>query len=633
MPRRAEYSRTPQPDNETVAPRLQRIGIRRVTAADGGKVYASTLDPGRYRCGALVAELADAWVDYIDLTRLGYGSASNFRAAVEKFASYVDEHCPRAEQASLARPYPDLAALLREWVRTLPAGAAEGSRRPWLWAGCVRKLMQFHAQGDGAALSEGLTRFLAAPNRVRYGAENELDEFTRREKQELVRAAWADVRALEARLAEGRALIAAAQGHPADHGWIDPASLLRALAEGTVPFEQARQHIPRMDRWTPELRDLVERHARLAPRQYWFTVLVALASLLYPRHEDLQAFRVLLIAATGHAPEEITNLALDDVEFTPTGVQLTFTKYRARRIRHREFSGKATSAHPDSGRLNTPELLRRLLAVTERARATVQPPHRGLFVTGHVRVTGQLVIETYAPRASRSCFGQWVTSHGIKISPPADVRRLRKSVKVEKAIAMRGVVSDIADDHTAQTFLGHYAHGTTLHVLSGQVVNQAQHSWLEAAVSGPVLVADEPADALAEPETRAALDLSEQQAEQIISGQLDMGVTSCRDPFASPYSARGDLCSVAPLRCLECRNAIILPSNLPQLLLFAQHLQRLRRRLSPQHFHALWGQSQINLNAAIAERTPAELDTARRQIADQGLALQLPLAATTEFDL
>ena len=631
MPRRAEYRRVVQPDAEK-AP-LERIGIRQVTAADGGRLFTTELDPGRYRCGTLVAELADAWVDYIALKRLGHGSASSFRAAVRKFASYVDEHCPRAEQASLVRAEPDLAALAREWMRTLRATAAEGSRRPWLWSTCLRTLMQFHAQGDGAELSEGLARLLTAPNKVRYGADNELDEFSRQEKQSLVRAAWADVRALEARLAHGRTLIAAARGHPADHGWAEPASLLRALADGTIAFDDARPHIPRMQQWTPELRDLVERHAWIEPRQYWFTVLVALAALLYPRHEDLQAFRVLLVAATGHAPEEITDLAVDDVEFTPGGVQLTFTKYRARRIRHREFSGKTTAAHADSGRLNTPELLRRLLAVTEQARATERSKHPGVFVTGHVRVTGVLVIEPFAPRAPRARFGRWVASHRISVSAPADVRRLRKSVKVEKAIAMRGVVSDIADDHAVQTFLGHYAHGTTLHVLSGQVVNQAQRSWLETAVAGPVLIADDPADALAEPGTRAALNLSAQEAEHVISGQLDMGVTSCRDPFASPYSAPGDLCSVAPLRCLECRNAVILPSNLPQLLMFAEHLHRLRQRLSPPHFYLLWGQSQANLTAALAERTPAEIATARRQITDQGLTLHLPLAATTEFDL
>jgi hypothetical protein len=170
MPRRAEYRRVPQPDTEK-AP-LKRIGIRQVTAADGGRLFTTALDPGGYRCGTLVAELADAWVDYIALNRLGHGSASSFRAAVRKFASYVDDHCPRAEQASLVRVEPDLAALAREWMRTLRAAAAAGSRRPWLWSTCLRTLMQFHAQGDGAELSEGLARLLTAPNKVIIGSEH-----------------------------------------------------------------------------------------------------------------------------------------------------------------------------------------------------------------------------------------------------------------------------------------------------------------------------------------------------------------------------------------------------------------------------------------------------------------------------
>ena len=82
-----------------------------------------------------------------------------------------------------------------------------------------------------------------------------------------------------------------------------------------------------------------------------------------------------------------------------------------------------------------------------------------------------------------------------------------------------------------------------------------------------------------------------------------MGLTQCSDPHNSPYGRPGELCPVAPLRCLECRNAWVLPSHLPQLLLFADHLDRLRLRLSPQHFAQLWGQSHANLQAVLAERT------------------------------
>ena len=69
-----------------------------------------------------------------------------------------------------------------------------------------------------------------------------------------------------------------------------------------------------------------------------------------------------------------------------------------------------------------------------------------------------------------------------------------------------------------------------------------------------------------------------------------------------------------------------------QLLLFADHLDRLRLRLSPQHFAQLWGQSHANLHAVLAERTDEEKALVRKHI-DAGEAfLHLPLAANVEFD-
>lgn len=139
-------------------------------------------------------------------------------------------------------------------------------------------------------------------------------------------------------------------------------------------------------------------------------------------------------------------------------------------------------------------------------------------------------------------------------------------------------------------------------------------------------------EALDEAGAARALSLTAEQVAELRAGQLDMGVSSCKDPLDSPYGRPGQLCPVAPTRCLECRNAFVLPSNLPQLLLFAAHLERLRMRLSPPHFHALWGQSRMNVAEAINTRTDAEIDLARRQITEQGLVLHLPLAAQVEFD-
>ena len=58
----------------------------------------------------------------------------------------------------------------------------------------------------------------------------------------------------------------------------------------------------------------------------------------------------------------------------------------------------------------------------------------------------------------------------------------------------------------------------------------------------------------------------------------------------------------------------------------------LLRRLTPQHFHTLWGQTAANLQAPLAERSDTEIGLARRQIAIGEASLHLPLSAYTEFD-
>jgi hypothetical protein len=115
-------------------------------------------------------------------------------------------------------------------------------------------------------------------------------------------------------------------------------------------------------------------------RRYF--LLLALLRQLYPAQEDLHAFRVLLVAATGHAPEEITGLSEHDVDFTPGGVRLTLTKNRARRIRHRAFTRVTVAGleqdqltHADRPRLEVSVIVRRLMTATAplRERFPEQP--------------------------------------------------------------------------------------------------------------------------------------------------------------------------------------------------------------------------------------------------------------------
>ncbi|MFE3901273.1 hypothetical protein ACFXPY_13175 [Streptomyces sp. NPDC059153] len=637
MARRGERRRDFRHADPALAP--VRIGVRQVATSDSRRAKrVLRFDPAEFACRTLAAELADEWVEYIETTARSTGTGSNHRQALRLFCRFVDSVlADRAAQATLAGADPDLAAVLLSWEQTLPAQWASGSARPGTVASCLRVLISRRQQHPDRDVHARLAHVAAQNHSLAWGVSQELDEFSRKDKAALIRAAWQDVARLRKRLQAGWEM-AAAGGHPAEHGWSRLADLLWALAHGAVRPQELVRHISFP--LSPELAAVVPSARTEGPscgmRRY---VLVReLLTQLYPSERDLHAFRVLLIAATGHTPEEVVGLTEDSVEFTEGGVRLTVVKNRARRIRRRVYARvDALSAvehvheYGDRPRLEVSTIVQQLMEATRQLRELCTTRPAPLFLQGALMPN----LEFRISRGRLRYFGQWLQEMDLELEGRVDIRRLRKSVKVEKAVAFGGRITDIADDHHEETFRGHYAQGTTLRMVSGQVITAAQQSWFDKAMMGPVVLNAQAEAVLKAVEFAPALNelgLSAEQVEDLRSGAMEMGVTSCRDPFDSPFSRTGDLCSVAPLRCLECRNAWILPSHLPQLLLFSDHLDRLRIRLSPVHFQALWGQSAVNLSAVLAERTDAELAAARRQIAADTVALQLPLAARAEFD-
>lgn len=598
------------------------------------------LDPAEFACGVLAGELADEWVDRVEINKVVDGTATVYRRAIRAFCAAVDSAlADRTGEASLSRPDPDLATVLVEWERTLPARFHSGSTVPAVLASAVRALIAQRAQHDQRPVSSQLCRVIDGAMGVPWGASHEVDEFSRTEKRALVRAAWECVHELDQRLSGGWAL-AERGAHPAERGWTNVANLLWGLAQQQVTPRDIRDNLPVVHDWPPELRSRIDHPDRPAyPARAKEILTRWLVRQLYPDGVDLHAFRVLLVAATGHAPEEITGLTEDDVEFLPSGVRLALTKRRAGRVRYQAFTDEGSSAAADRSEsaefTDRPHrevgvIVRRLLRATEPSRR--HGCDGRLFVAASVGPDYELLFSRWATNRPQSRFARWLDVTGVVVEGPADIRRLRKSTKVEKAIAFGGRIADTANDHHEDTFRGHYAQGTTLRTLSGRVIATAQDHWFRQAVDGPTVLTDAATDGLSDPGGLAALGITAQQAEDLRQGALDMGISHCRDPFDSPYSRQGELCAVAPLRCLECRNAWILPSHLPQLLLFADHLDRLRNRLSPQHFAALWGQSHVNLQAVLAQRTDEEKALARKHIDDGDASLRLPLSAHVEFD-
>lgn len=219
----------------------------------------------------------------------------------------------------------------------------------------------------------------------------------------------------------------------------------------------------------------------------------------------------------------------------------------------------------------------------------------------------------------------------MEATAPHDARRLRKTAKIGRVVALGGAIADLAgDDHHVEVFRRHYAHGTTAHVLAGRAVTTAQQK-VFASLTRPVFTDEEAVADLTEPEVSAALGLDEDTAKAMRGGQLDMGLVNCRDPYASPHTPAGSVCHVAPAMCMLCRNAVVFPSHLPRLVLLAEHIELMRNRLTPPQWQALWGRQAAAL-AQLFDECAASMPDARRA-AQQGRArLDLPLGMRTEYD-
>ena len=639
MPRRGDQQHNFPPVPEQLT-RASPIGIRLVRAAhQTGTLRDIAFDPNEFRCAGLAGELADEWVDYAKTSGISRKSVSLGRRAIRNFSAKADLLLGKnARRASLAREHPDIAAVVAEWERTLPTSFGAGSTTPAAYAGTVRALIARRAQHDQRPVTAALCRLVDGAKGVPPGSSQELDEYTRADKRALVRAAWAWAHELDARLANG--WTSAGRGRdPAMYGWVDITNLLWGLATQQVSPADICTNLPPVQRWPSELRACIDQTDRpIYPGLAKIILVRWLVGRLYPRHLDLHAYRVLLVAATGYTPEEVTALTDTDVEFLPTGVRLSLTKQRAQRVRHCTFG---TEPSPDNDveavdfadrpHREVGAIIKHLTHVTTQARLQAPAAAGRLFVAASVTQAYELRIAPWAANKEGSGFVDWLAAAGLAVDGAPDIRRLRKSTKVEKAIAFGGRIADAANDHHEEVFRGHYAQGSTLRVMSGRVITTAQDHWFTMALAGPTVL-NRSTEVLDAPEQAAAVGLTRQQAEDIRRGALDMGLTQCSDPHNSPYGRSGELCPVAPLRCLECRNAWILPSNLPQLLLFADHLDRLRLRLSPQHFAQLWGQSHVNLQALLAERTDEEKALARKHIEAGQVGLHLPLAANVELD-
>ena len=439
-------------------------------------------DPNEFRCVRLAGELADEWVDYAETSRIsGAKSVSLGRRASATFCTSARPRCSvrTAHRASLAQP----ASRRRGRCGRLgadPSRAASGPARPprRICGQSVRALIARRARHDQRPVTAGCVAWSTEPRGVALRHSQESTNSPARTNGPCPRGMGVgasagcpargrmDIRRPRTRPRQvrlgRRRQPALGSGHPTGL----PSRDLHQPAPGSsVATAVAGLH--RVSPISPSIHGLAK------------IILVSwLVGQLYPRHLDLHAYRVLLVAATGYTPEEVTALTDTDVEFLPTGVRLTLTKQRAQRVRHRTFG---TDPSPDNDveaidftdrpHREVGAIIRQLIA---RHRASIGRRRPMLPVDclsrRRLRSDYQLRIAPWATNNERSRFADWLAAARVAVDGAPDIRRLRKSTKVEKAIAFGGRIADAANDHHEEVFRGHYAQGTTLRVMSGRVI-------------------------------------------------------------------------------------------------------------------------------------------------------------------
>ncbi|WP_223839393.1 hypothetical protein [Saccharopolyspora pogona] len=182
-------------------------------------------------------------------------------------------------------------------------------------------------------------------------------------------------------------------------------------------------NLPASDEWPADLLELRSSISYSSAMR----LTEGLVALLYPVTFDLHSFRILLVVATGHAPEELTSLTEDDVDFVPGGVRLRLVKHRAHKARTREFRAQQDETevmHSDKASTNANELLRTLMDVMAdtRARSTARSPH--LFTSAENTLPkgqlpgGELIFEPFETQRRGSGFSLWISASTAAGYPP-----------------------------------------------------------------------------------------------------------------------------------------------------------------------------------------------------------------------
>ena len=317
---------------------------------------------------------------------------------------------------------------------------------------------------------------------------------------------------------------------------------------------------------------------------------------LYPEVADLVPFFILFLLGTGLSPEAGRWLRVSGVErIAADRVRLTWTKHRS--------VGRENDVFSNQGRWSPGAIVARVIDLTGRnRRAAARHAADMVFlraVTGgqpadapaHWRPAVRLLIDRCG----------LVDDNGDRLG--LDLRRLRKTYLRRLERRTHGAVALTAGiNHSVQVAADHYLTPNEETELHSQVIERTQRSILEAARRSRITVLDEhrTRELAADPARAAAvLDVTPGRAASLLaSDEEDVFIAKCKNFYDSPHAKPGEPCPSAVWECLFCRQCVVTPTKLPNLLKLLDHIDGQARALTVEQWRARYAA----VRAVIAER-------------------------------
>jgi hypothetical protein len=416
-------------------------------------------------------------------------------------------------------------------------------------------LRSAHAAGlftPSAGLEERL-RYNTMRFEVRH---HPLDSYPAQVVDQLQRAAWADLLAARRRREQGEALLTGDDGDD-----VVLAELVRAV-HGRGGYLAALQAAGLHLRGA---------HDRLGDA----------SRLLHITTDELAAALVLLGLKTGIEPESLVELDRRCVPERPgaSSVPLAYTKRRAHASPNRVASVR-------DGPLNTPGGLLRLVAQLTAHSAAVLGTDRLFACLGaHHRRPGPTL--SFALRRFMARH-EVIATDGTRVAT-IDRRRLRKSHKRDRYLALGGVLADFADGHSAEVAGRHYADIPSLRHLHEATVEQALGDAL--AVARPRALPTAELVRLAAGPAEPASGLGQDATARIVSGEADVFVASCTDITHSPFGAPGQVCPSPFSGCFSCPNAVFTARRLSAVIAYQHHCEAEAKRWPAGEWQRRYGEA------------------------------------------